>query len=62
VVLLVVAVLSVAVGLVGFRVVRHWPTADPALRASEAASSAPAADQRAGRRRRGSRGGVLETS
>ena len=35
-VLLVVAVLSVAVGLVGFRVVRHWPTADPALRASEA--------------------------
>ena len=30
-VLLVVAVLSVVAGLVGFLVVRHWPKADPAL-------------------------------
>ena len=35
-VLLVVAVLGVVAGLVGFLVVRHWPKADPALRASEA--------------------------
>src|SRR5918994_3326164 len=36
VVLLVVAVLGVVAGLVGFLVVRHWPKADPALSASEA--------------------------
>jgi undecaprenyl-diphosphatase len=36
VVLLVVAVLSVGAGLVGYLVVRHWPRADPALSASEA--------------------------
>jgi membrane-associated phospholipid phosphatase len=36
VVLLVVAVLGVLAGLVGFLVVRHWPKADPALSASEA--------------------------
>ncbi len=36
VVLLVVAVLSVVAGLVGYLVVRHWPQADPALSASEA--------------------------
>jgi undecaprenyl-diphosphatase len=36
VVLLVVAVLSVVAGLVGYLVVRHWPKADPALSASEA--------------------------
>jgi membrane-associated phospholipid phosphatase len=36
VVLLVVAVLSVVAGLVGYLVVRHWPRADPALSASEA--------------------------
>ena len=35
-VLLVVAVLSVAAGLTGYLVVSHWPKADPALRASEA--------------------------
>ena len=35
-VLLVVAVLSVVAGLVGYLVVRHWPKADPALSASEA--------------------------
>ena len=34
-VLLVVAVLSVVAGLVGYLVVRHWPKADPALSASE---------------------------
>ena len=35
-VLLVVAVLSVVAGLTGYLVVRRWPKADPALRASEA--------------------------
>jgi membrane-associated phospholipid phosphatase len=36
VVLLVVVVLSVAAGLTGFLVVRHWPRADPALSAADA--------------------------
>jgi membrane-associated phospholipid phosphatase len=36
VVLLVVAALSVVAGLTGYLVVRRWPKADPALRASEA--------------------------
>jgi membrane-associated phospholipid phosphatase len=36
VVLLVVAVLGVVAGLAGYFAVRHWPTADPALRASDA--------------------------
>jgi membrane-associated phospholipid phosphatase len=35
VVLLVVALLGVVAGLVGYLVVRHWPKADPALSASE---------------------------
>ncbi|HJU57694.1 MAG TPA: phosphatase PAP2 family protein [Actinomycetota bacterium] len=35
-VLLVVVVLSVAAGLTGFLVVRHWPKADPALSAADA--------------------------
>ena len=35
-VLLLVAVLAVVAGLTGYLVVRHWPKADPALRASEA--------------------------
>ena len=35
-VLLVVAALSVVAGLTGYLVVRRWPKADPALRASEA--------------------------